>query len=198
MGTSSHGAVVPSGRFAFAGGPKALGVSGWRKEGRTASQDRWPQDCGMSAPLSLRADKPRLLSLSPTLSRCCSSPGFPGLLTPVPSDPLIFFRSELLVLPRCQQPMTSLCLYDAGAGQAANSGNHSMSLEPQASSDPDPFSHQEGLPACSATPCTGAFSAAFLGPGLRSPGSWTSQPTAANSRHHKPDSLAPGGPGIPP
>lgn len=110
-----------------------------------------------------------------------SSPGCPGPLTPV--------RLTLLLssVQSCSfyQPMTSLRLYDAGAGRAG-------SLGPRA-----PFSQLEGQPTCSAAPSTGAFNAAFLRLGLQSPGSWSSQPTAANSWLHKPDFLAPGGPRIP-
>lgn len=81
----------------------------------------------------------------------------------MPSYPFIFSNSKLLTLSRCQQLMTSPCLYNEGAGQSTNT--HALLLGSGAGRPRAPFSQLEGLPpGLGPSPGTGGFSAPFPGP----------------------------------
>lgn len=138
----------------MAGGPEALGVGGWGKEGRTASRDRWSpalQDRGVSALLSLRADKPGLLSLSRELSHSHPSRGCPGLLT---LALLTFLFSSVQSYSFYQdasnrRPHYVFTMPEQGRLQTQGIAPCHLGLGPAGTRAP--FSQQEGLPACSAS-----------------------------------------------
>ncbi|XP_039700015.1 uncharacterized protein LOC120587340 [Pteropus medius] len=88
---------------------------------------------------------------------------------PAREEPTVQRRGtdELLILPRCQQPTTSLRLHDAGAGQAANPGDRSVSPGPRASWDPGPLFPTRGAARLLGLRRHRCFLCSFLGP--RSP-----------------------------